>query len=139
VPPIKTLIGRASRFNVSDRRKHHRKRCYEATRFTEMNGKLKPPTQLANAKDISKGGVKITSMTPLTRNRFAVLELGENLISEHVDKANVLVISKKRILAKVVWRKLNLDTGLFDNGLQFICDEKRKDFELEISKAIKLN
>jgi len=135
---IKLLFEKTRLFRLTERRKHERRSLFTSLRFLEMNGKPSKGLHHAKSKNVSKSGMKITSMAPLERNSVALLDLDLSAIARQVREAELLLVSHRRILAEVKWRTLNLQTGLFESGLQFIDPARRREFETQIAQAKKL-
>lgn len=79
--------------------------------------------------------MKITGFHPLKRNSIVLIEIDPNLFSVHINLNQILKISVNHILAQVAWRHLNLETGLFEAGAEFIEEKQRLYFLSDIEKA----
>ena len=73
--------------------------------------------------------MRVVSLQPLARDTVALVEIDTNLLAKHIQIKNILRISERRILTKVAWRRLNLETRLFEAGLRFIDTSKRGAYE----------
>ena len=90
---------------------------------------------LGKCKDLSQGGMKIICLEPLKRGTIMLLEADLNLLSKHIKINHLLQVGEKRILAEVKWRHLNLETRLFEAGLEFIGSHKAKECEVFVTRA----
>ncbi|OGW90259.1 MAG: hypothetical protein A3A73_00690 [Omnitrophica bacterium RIFCSPLOWO2_01_FULL_50_24] len=133
----RTLRSAIDRFRpvFLERRKETRIPCLVPLRFSPLSGTLAKPLHIGRSKDVSSGGMKLTAMTPLERNSVALLDFDTSKITAHVEIEKILTISARRVIVEVVWRKLNLDTGLFDAGVRFIERTRANEFEDHILKA----
>ncbi|OGX06353.1 MAG: hypothetical protein A3G87_01770 [Omnitrophica bacterium RIFCSPLOWO2_12_FULL_50_11] len=74
-------------------------------------------------------------MSPPEPSTFALVEVDLSSMDDYVKEDELLAVSSNRILAEVVWRKLNLETGLYEAGLKFIEASRRDEFRVEIELA----
>jgi len=79
--------------------------------------------------------MKISSFQPLSRNAIVLLEVDLNLFAKHIKTDNLLLVSENRILAEVRWRHLNLETRLFEAGLEFLEARRELDYQEFIKQA----
>lgn len=96
---------------------------------------MEKPPYAAKIKNVGKGGIKISLLAALEKNAHTLLFLDIAKLDSYIDREKLLAISDNRLLAQVAWRKLNLNTGLFEAGLRFIEESERKDFESVIELA----
>ena len=89
----------------------------------------------ARTKNISQGGIKITLLPSLEPGSTVLIEADLAQFAKHIDTQNLLRISENRLMAKVIWRHLNLETGLFEAGLQFLEEKERAEYESRINEA----
>ena len=73
--------------------------------------------------------MRITALEPLERDSTVLLELNLKLLSNHIQTKKILMAPDHRIMAEVVWRHLDLATGLFEAGLRFVDAHRRLEFE----------
>ncbi|MBI1977886.1 MAG: hypothetical protein HYS55_03955 [Candidatus Omnitrophica bacterium] len=122
-------------FGNAERRRDVRFPCAWRIRFVELGEKLPKTFHLGKCKNVSERGLKITSLQPLSRKAVVLLEADLNLFAKHIKTDHLLKISDNRILAEVRWRHLDLDTRLFEAGLEFIEEGKRKEHGLFVTLA----
>ena len=139
MPQIKSIINKAQRAMLQERRRYERAPCLEPVRFAQVGGKTTQPLQPAKTKNVSRGGLKISCMTPLEPKSIVLLDLDLNLLYRYIGSEELLMVSKRRILTEVAWRKLNLETGLFEIGLEFWGAAKRDRYTTAIQQAAKVN
>ncbi len=112
-----------------ERRRYVRYVCAWKIKFCELDEKNTPegiPTlHTGKCKDLSQGGIKISSFQPLKRNAFAMIEFDSALFSKHIQLESILKTAQNRLLAKVMWRHLNLETQIFEAGLEFLKESDR--------------
>jgi|SRR3990167_3746837 len=118
-----------------ERRRHARESCLLPVRFTRLDRTPHKPLHIAKSKNVSQGGMKITAMSPPEPSTFALVEVDLSSMDDYVKEDELLAVSSNRILAEVVWRKLNLETGLYEAGLKFIEASRRDEFRVEIELA----
>jgi hypothetical protein len=135
---VKTGPAQVQRNVTRERRVSARASCLAPLRFFELSGQTSKLRQIANSKNVSKTGIKITCMAPLARHQILVLQLDPMLLNRYLPKEGLIFVSKDKVLAEVVWRKLKLETGLFEIGLQFISANRRKELETAIKEAERL-
>ena len=123
----------------TERRRYVRYLCAWRVRFCELNSNNRneatPPLHLGKCKDLSQCGMKISSFQPLSRNAIVLLEVDLNLFAKHIKTDNLLLVSENRILAEVRWRHLNLETRLFEAGLEFLEARRELDYQEFIKQA----
>lgn len=83
--------------------------------------------------------MKITGFQPLKRKSIVLIEIDPNLFSVHINLNQILKISGNQILAQVVWRHLNLETDLFEAGVEFIEEKQRLYYLSDIEKTSLIN
>lgn len=79
--------------------------------------------------------MKLTAFQPLKRKSAVLLEISSDLFSVHIRLNPIIKISENRILAEVAWRHLNLETGLFEAGLEFLQENERKYYQADLEAA----
>ncbi len=79
--------------------------------------------------------MKLTAFQALKRKSIVLLEIDPNLFSVHIKLNTILKASDNRILAHVSWRHLNLETGLFEAGIEFLLENQRNYYPTELEKA----
>ena len=79
--------------------------------------------------------MKLTAFQALKRKTIVMLEIDSNLFSIHIKLNTILKISDNRILAQVAWRHLNLETGLFEAGVEFLQESQRGVYQSDLEKA----
>ena len=79
--------------------------------------------------------MKITCLESLERGAVILLEVDLNLLAKHIKVDHLLQIKENRILAEIKWRHLNLETRLFEAGLEFIQTSQAKECEPSIIRA----
>ena len=104
-------------------------------RFYNLNTNPSKKIFLGRCKNLSQGGMKITCLEPLEREAIVLLEADLNLLAKHIKVNHLLQIKENRILAEVKWRHLNLETTLFEAGLEFIEVSQAKEFETSVTQA----
>lgn len=127
-----TQAGHCTPFQGRELRRHKRHSFSWPVKICPLESssqtKKEKPSFTAKIKNISKGGIKISLLTALEKDSHTLLILDLSKLDAYLDRNNLLKISDNRILAQVVWRKLNLNTGLFEAGLKFIEESEREDF-----------
>lgn len=121
---------------TENRRKYLRFSYVWPIRFCEFNTNSPSALQTGRCKNLSRGGLKIHALTPLERHSVAVIDLDLNSLSVLIPTDEILIISERKLLAQVAWRHLNLNTGLFEAGLQFVESKRREEFEDLIERAV---
>ena len=91
--------------------------------------------RLGRCKNLSQGGMKISCLEPFKPGAIVVLEADLNLLARHIRVNHLLQVAENRILAQVCRRSLNLETRLFEAGLEFIQTNKTKEFETFVTRA----
>ncbi|MBI4395270.1 MAG: PilZ domain-containing protein [Candidatus Omnitrophica bacterium] len=122
-------------FRKQERRRYPRVHYVWPIRFRELNGRPTPLLHAAQSKNLSQSGMKITSIVPLQRNAITLLELNLKSLAVIVPADDILMIDERHILVEVVWRRLNLESRLFETGLRFLERKRRCDYEALISRA----
>ena len=82
--------------------------------------------------------MKITAMAAMEPRSIVLVHVDLSLFNGRVRADELLTVSKKEVLCEVVWRKLNLETGLFEAGLKFIPSSERVQFRSAVEKASEL-
>ncbi|MBI4373197.1 MAG: PilZ domain-containing protein [Candidatus Omnitrophica bacterium] len=118
-----------------ERRRHQRVHYVWPVRFRELNGKPTSLFHAARSKNLSRGGMKITSIVPLERNAIVLLNLNWKSLAVIVPADDILILSEGHILAEVAWRHLNLESRFFETGLKFVEKKERTNYEALISRA----
>ena len=108
-------------------------------RFCELNEKLPKRLHAGKCKNLSQGGIKISSLAPLERNAVALVDLDLKALSLRIRTDEIILVRDKHILAEVAWRHLNLETSLFETGLRFIETTRQREFESFIAQASIIN
>ncbi len=106
----------------------------------------------AKIKNLGQGGAKITALAALMPQSKVLMDANLKSLSIVIDTRNLLFVSvpqdsyhkqtaetpksEKQILTEVAWRYLNLQTGLFEAGLRFIEEWRRRDYESYITSAL---
>lgn len=93
----------------------------------------------AKSKNVSRGGMKISTLATLERHSNALIDVNLRQLERLIGEQTAILIGGKWLLARVAWRKLNLETGLFELGLRFIEERERPEFESVISRAQNLH
>ena len=120
------------------RKKQERAPCSWTIRFREL-GRDKQTNgtfHLAKCKGADQNGMEITSITPLTPKRFALVEVDLKVLEAIVPVKNLLVVSGSQILTQVERRHLNLETSLFEAELKFIDASRAEEFELVFKQIL---
>ena len=118
-----------------ERRRYVRYPCRWLIRFIELKPQPLEKFHIGKCKNVSQGGIKITSFQPLERHTPILVEMDANLLAKHVEVSELLWIGKNRFLAEVMWRHLNLETRLFEAGIQFVQARKHHQYESLIKYA----
>ena len=133
------ILKNASSYSGQEHRKHERFPCNWPLRICELgtNGNQQKTKKFnpAKSKNLSKSGIKITTLAPLERHSNALLDIPESQIGDLLDADHIVFVAKKRLLAEVAWRRLNLETGLFEAGLRFIEENERDGYRPVIARA----
>ncbi len=79
--------------------------------------------------------MKVTSLGSMERHSKALVDLGLKQLTELIRPSKAILIAGKRLLAEVAWRRLNLETGLFEMGLRFIQESERLNYVSLIAHA----
>ena len=108
--------------------------------LTEKNGEIKTAAtpfkfHSGKCKDLSQGGLKLISLEAVPRNAILLVEFDPNLFSKHITLERLLRVEKGKLIAKVVWRSLDLNTSLFHSGLHLIEIGKRSEYEPFVALA----
>ena len=119
----------------AERRRYVRYLCAWQVKFCELDANSPKALHLGKCKNLSQGGLKITSFQPLSRNAIVLLEVDLNPFAKHTKLDNIIRISKNRILAEVRWRHLNLETRLFEAGLEFLEARREREYQEFIMRA----
>ncbi len=119
----------------AEKRRFVRFPCAWKIKFCDL-GENQPKTlHHGKCRNLSQGGMKMSAVQPLKRNAIILLEIDSNLFSVHIKLNSILKISKNHLLAQVAWRHLNLETGLFEAGIQFLEESQRHRYQAELEKA----
>jgi hypothetical protein len=105
--------------------------CSWSIRFYELGRgqQTRHAFYTAKCKSVDPNGLEITSIIPLTPKRFVLIKLDLNALETVVPTKDILTLSGKCVLTEVAWRHLNLKTGLFEAGLDFIEASRTEEFE----------
>lgn len=119
-----------------ERRRFVRYPCAWKVKFCELsNSELPEFLHTGKCKNISQSGMKITSFHALQRNAFVLVQFDLLLFSKHIKLDLILKITQNRLLARVVWRHLNLETQIFEAGLEFLLETQRAKCKYLIDQA----
>ena len=129
-----TLKPKREYFWSQERRRYVRYPSGWRVRFCGLTG-TSQTFSLGRCKNLSEGGMKITCLESLERGAVVLLEVDLNLLAKHIKVDHVLKIKENRILAEVKWRHLNLETRLFEAGLEFIETHQAKEYETSVTRA----
>lgn len=121
----------------AERRRFVRFPCGWKIKFCDVR-EANPHFNHGKCRDLSQGGMKLTAFQPLKRKSVVLLEIDSDLFSVHIQIDPILKISENRILAEVVWRHLNLETGLFEAGLEFLKESQRKYYQADLEAAAQI-
>ena len=121
----------------SERRRHKRIPFSELIKIYDLSKSSKTAGIFLTAKikDLGKGGIKITTLAPLERNSQIILQVNANKLKKLIPYNALLKITDNRLLAEIAWRKLNLDTGIFEAGVRFIEECERNDYQYTVDCA----
>ena len=124
-------------YSGSEHRKHKRFSYVWPMRICELgphtNGTK--PFHPAKSRDLGQGGMRITSPTSFKINSAALIDLDLNRLILFISIQSFLITPTKRILTEIVWRRLDLETGLFETGLRFIEEEEQAKYAPFIGRA----
>lgn len=118
-----------------ERRRDPREPCLAPLRFFEITGEPPRRKQIGKSKDVSHSGMKITCMAALHPGQVVALQLDPALLTREFPKEKLIFVAKDKVLAEVVWRKLKLDTGLFEVGLKFVPAARQKELAEVVKEA----
>lgn len=132
---------------VPERRRYPRFPFVSPVRLKELNEArngipAKPKSGCAaKIKNLGQGGVKITALPAFMPQTKVLMDANLKSLSIVIDTRDLLVVSvsqdaSRKILTEVIWRNLNLETGLFEAGLRFIEEWRRRDYESYIISAL---
>ena len=112
----------SSVFGKSQNKKDVEFICLWTIRFYELGRDEKKSAlfHVAKCKRLDRSGIDITSIIPLTPKRFVIVELDLKELQLKIPTKHILITPAGRILTEVKWRRLNLETGLFEANLQFV-------------------
>ena len=119
----------------AERRRYVRYPCAWQVQFRELDANSPKTFHMGKCKNVSQGGLKITSFQPLSRNAIVLLEADFNLFAKYIKLGDILCVSENRVLARVRWRHLNLETRLFEAGLEFLDARRERDYHEFIMRA----
>ncbi len=118
----------------TERRRFVRFACAWKIKFCDLR-ESNPVFHHGKCRDLSQGGMKLAAFQPLKRKSVVLIEIDSSLFSMHIKLNSILKVSENRILAEVAWRHLNLETGLFEAGLEFLEEAQRSNYLADIEKA----
>ena len=121
----------------AERRRFVRFPCAWKIKFCELNSS-NSEFHHGKCRNLSQGGMKLNGFQPLKRKAIVLIEIDPNLFSIHINLSQILKISAGRILGHVAWRHLNLETGLFEAGIEFLQENQRNFYPTEIEKALSI-
>lgn len=118
----------------AERRRFVRFPCAWKIKFWDLDAN-KPEIYHGKCRNLSQGGMKISAFQPLKRKSIVLIEIDPDLFSVHINLNQILKISENHIMAQVAWRHLNLETGLFEAGVEFIEERQRLYYLSDIERA----
>ena len=121
-------------FWSDERRRFVRYPCAWKIKFCDLTEQA-AIFHMGRCKNLSQGGLKISSFQPLKPNAVIVIDVHPALFEKHISMDGLLRVGENKILAKVAWRHLNLETGIFEAGLEFIEASKKQRFAEEFLRA----
>ena len=121
----------------AERRRFVRFPCGWKIKFCDVREE-NPRFNHGKCRDLSQGGMKLSAFQPLKRKSVVLVEIDPDLFSVHIQLEPILKISENRILAEVAWRHLNLETGLFEAGLEFLKESQRKFHQADLEAAAQI-
>lgn len=117
-----------------EHRKHLRFTCFWKIKFCDLENTANR-LHIGKCRDLSQGGMKLNAFHPLVRNSVILIQMNPDLFSVHIKLPLILRASKDQILAQVIWRHLNLDTGIFETGIRFFEERDRKHYQGYLDQA----
>lgn len=129
-----TKHGTSLHLQGPEHRKHLRFSCFCKIKFCDLQNK---PSNLhiGKCRDLSQSGMKLNAFHPLTRNSVILIQINPDLLSVHIQLPLILRVSKDQILAQVIWRHLNLETGIFETGVRFLEEHDRQHYQGFLDQA----
>lgn len=110
---VKSYLGR-------EQRRYVRLPCEWPVKLHETGGSSAKKSYSAKCKDLSAGGIKVTSLSSLERHSKTIIDIDRAKLASLIRSKKMESDEKNKVLAEVVWRRLNLQTGLFEMGLRFL-------------------
>jgi hypothetical protein len=122
----------------TNRQKRGRFPCSLDIRFYELGRGEKAgyAFHTAKCKRLDQSGMEVTSIIPLTPGRFVLVDVNLKVLEIHIPTKNILILSGKHLLTEVEWRHLNLETSLFEAGLNFIEASRSEELEPVLAQCL---